>query len=232
MVDTLNDVRAVIWKNGTGNDSSLHVDINGYGSYHSLSNLTIQINNSIHNMLSYNRSLDLSTGIHTTAYSSPDGTYTSSTYCSYPDQVCVYHISAPRPLSNVSIWFDQLVEQTSLWNATCGTAFARLTGLTQVGSPLGMKYDSMARSSLPGHCDSSTRVLHINSSSSKSLTLVIAAGTNFDAGKGNPANHFSFQGADPEEHVKESSQQLLKSLNRSSERPTWQTTVAYPRHLP
>ncbi|CAL5867131.1 uncharacterized protein PFLUO_LOCUS1343 [Penicillium psychrofluorescens] len=202
MVDTLNNVRAFIWKNGTGNDSSLHGDTNGYGSYHSLANLTIQIGNGMQNMLSYNRSLDLSNGIHTTAYSTSDGTYTSSIYCSYPDQVCVYHISAPKPLSNVSIWLDQPVESTSLWNATCGAAFARLTGLTQKGTPLGMKYDTVARSSLPGHCDSSTGALRINHSRSKCLTLVIAAGTNFDAGKGNPANNFSFQGTDPEEHVK------------------------------
>jgi alpha-L-fucosidase 2 len=60
-----------------------------------------------------------------------------------------------------------------------------------------MLYDTIAQSSLPGVCDKSTGHLKISSSSSKVLTLVIAAGTDFDATKGNAANGFTFRGDDP-----------------------------------
>lgn len=148
-------------------------------------------------MTGYNRSLDLSSGIHKTSYSTADGIYSTSIYCSYPHQVCVYQLTSPVVLSNVSVWFDELVESTSLYNTSCGLSFTRLRGITQEGSPRGMLYDTIAQSSLPGTCDSSTGILRISSSSSKALTLVIAAGTNFDATKGNAANGFSFRGEDP-----------------------------------
>ncbi|CEJ54209.1 hypothetical protein PMG11_00529 [Penicillium brasilianum] len=196
MVNILNDIRAEIWKNGTGDDSRLHGDESGYGSYHSLANLTVHIEG-ITDATGYNRSLDLSNGVHTTIYSTADGTYTTSIYCSYPHQVCVYHLETPAVLSNVSIWFDELVESKSLYNTTCGPSFARLRGITQEGPPRGMLYDTIAQSSLPGVCDTSTGRLSISSSSSKALTLVIAAGTDFDATKGNAANGFTFRGEDP-----------------------------------
>lgn len=64
-----------------------------------------------------------------------------------------------------------------------------------------MLYDTIAQSSLPGDCESSTGRLRISSSSSKALTLVIAAGTDFDATKGNAANGFTFRGDDPATQV-------------------------------
>lgn len=65
-----------------------------------------------------------------------------------------------------------------------------------------MLYDTIAQSSLPGTCDSSTGRLKISSSGNKALTLVIAAGTDFDATKGNAANGFSFRGEDPDTQVR------------------------------
>ena len=97
MVDILNDIRNEIWKKGTGSkyhtslfqcttllisvdDTRLHGDTTGYGSYHSLANLTVHIDG-ISKVTGYNRSLDLSNGIHTTTYSTAKGAYTTSVYC-------------------------------------------------------------------------------------------------------------------------------------------------------
>ncbi|GMF70011.1 unnamed protein product [Aspergillus oryzae] len=149
----------------------------------------------------YTRSLDLGTGIHTTTYSTGKGKYTTDVYCSYPAQVCIYKLNSTATLSKVTIYFDQLVEESSLWNATCDSDFARLRGVTQEGPPRGMTYDTIARSSIPGRCDSSTGKLAINARNSSSLTIVIGAGTDFDGTKGTAATDYTFKGEDPAEYV-------------------------------
>ncbi|KAJ5689656.1 Six-hairpin glycosidase-like protein [Penicillium macrosclerotiorum] len=209
LVETLNKIRSDIWRQGTGNDTLLHGDTNGYGSFHSLANLTIQIPG-LGDVTKYNRSLSLETGIHTTTYATDDGTYTTSVYCSYPNQVCVYHLESPISLSNVTFWLDQLVEDTSLWNATCGSKFARLRGLTQEGPPTGMQYDVMVRSSLSGACEALTGTWKAGFTKETSLTLVIGAGSNFDASKGNSANNFTFKGPDPGPQVESVTSSALK----------------------
>ncbi|EIT77541.1 hypothetical protein AO1008_02787 [Aspergillus oryzae 100-8] len=200
MTEILSEVRDEIWKKGTGNDSRLHGDTDGYGSFHSLANLTIAIDG-IDKVSDYTRSLDLGTGIHTTTYSTGKGKYTTDVYCSYPAQVCIYKLNSTATLSKVTIYFDQLVEESSLWNATCDSDFARLRGVTQEGPPRGMTYDTIARSSIPGRCDSSTGKLAINARNSSSLTIVIGAGTDFDGTKGTAATDYTFKGEDPAEYV-------------------------------
>ncbi|PIG85890.1 alpha-fucosidase A [Aspergillus arachidicola] len=200
MTEILSEVRDEIWEKGTGNDSRLHGDTDGYGSFHSLANLTIAIDG-IDKVSDYTRSLDLGTGTHTTTYSTSKGKYTTDVYCSYPAQVCIYKLNSTAALSNVTIYFDQIVEQSSLWNASCDSDCARLRGVTQEGPPRGMIYDTIARSSIPGSCDSSTGKLSINARNSSSLTIVIGAGTDFDATKGTAATSYTFKGEDPAEYV-------------------------------
>ncbi|KAF7595237.1 hypothetical protein BBP40_006737 [Aspergillus hancockii] len=200
MTGILTEIRNEIWSKGTGNDSRLHGDTTGYGSFHSLANLTIAIDG-LDKVSNYTRSLDLSTGIHTTTYSTKQGSYTTTVYCSYPAQVCVYNLKSTAGLSKVTIYFDQLVEQTALWNASCDSEYARLQGITQAGPPRGMSYDTIARSSIPGTCDSSAGRLTIKSSESSSLTIVIGTGTNFDATKGTAATKYTFKGNDPAKYV-------------------------------
>lgn len=61
-----------------------------YGSYQVLGNLTVSFKATA-KAATYDRSFDLTTGVHTTSFSDDDGnTYTSAVYCSYPDQVCIY----------------------------------------------------------------------------------------------------------------------------------------------
>ncbi|KAE8150230.1 Six-hairpin glycosidase-like protein [Aspergillus avenaceus] len=200
MVGILTEIRNEIWAKGTGNDSRLHGDTTGYGSFHSLANLTISIAG-VEKVDNYNRSLDLSTGIHTTSYLTSRGTYTTATYCSYPAQVCVYELTSTAALSNVTVSLDQLVEQSSLYNTTCESDYVRLQGITQTGPPQGMLYDTIARSSIHGTCDRSTGSLTIDARNSSSLTIVIGAGTNFDRTKGTAETDYTFKGENPAQYV-------------------------------
>ena len=73
-----------------------------YGSYQVLGNLTLSFEVTA-KAATYNRFLDLTTGIHTTNFSDDGNTHTSTIYCSYPDQVCVYQLSSTANLPEVSI---------------------------------------------------------------------------------------------------------------------------------
>ena len=82
--------------------------------------------------------------------------------------------------------------------------YARLTGVTQLGPPVGMKYDSIARliGNVSTACDTTTGGLVTSSSSKiKTLSLVIGAGTDYDQTHGNQAYDFSFRGVDPGPYV-------------------------------
>ncbi|PQE28907.1 Alpha-fucosidase A protein [Rutstroemia sp. NJR-2017a BBW] len=83
---------------------------------------------------------------------------------------------------------------------------SRLTGVTQLGPPLGMKYDAIARlvgSATASHCNA-TKSGALTIPPAKNLrhvTLVVGAGTNYDQTKGNAASGYSFRGADPSPNV-------------------------------
>ena len=68
-------IRDWIWKNGTGNVTALMGEDNNYGSYAVLGNLSVTIDG-VGEIMKYNRSLDLKTGVHTTVFSSGECTYT------------------------------------------------------------------------------------------------------------------------------------------------------------
>ncbi|KAE8443166.1 hypothetical protein EG329_002264 [Mollisiaceae sp. DMI_Dod_QoI] len=79
-------IRQWIFQNGTGNVLQLLGDANNYGSYQVYANLSIAIDG-VTNSSNYRRSLDFDTGLHVTTYSANDGNnYTTTIYCSYPDQ--------------------------------------------------------------------------------------------------------------------------------------------------
>jgi alpha-L-fucosidase 2 len=76
---------------------------NYYGSFQVYANLSVAIAG-VTSGTAYNRSLDLNTGLHTTVFKANDGnTYTSTVYCSYPDQVCVYNLSSTAVLPAITI---------------------------------------------------------------------------------------------------------------------------------
>ena len=155
----------------------------------------------------YRRSLDLDTGIHSTVYTTNKGSiYTTVVFCSYPDHVCVYDITSSGDLPEISIAFDNQLTDSSLFNTTCGNRHVRATGITQLGPPTGMMYNGIAQ--LVGdvgssHCSNTTSgVLIIPAgSTSRKLSLVIGAGTNYDQKAGNEKSGFSFKGVDPGPYV-------------------------------
>ncbi|PQE31682.1 glycoside hydrolase family 95 protein [Rutstroemia sp. NJR-2017a WRK4] len=199
-------IREFIFTNGTGNVDGLLGSSNNYGSYAVLGNLSVSIAG-ITSYKSYNRSLDFDTGIHTTTYTANDNnTYTSTVYCSFPDEVCVYDIQSTGPLPQVTVSFQNQLTNQSFLNTTCGSGYTRLTGVTQLGPPLGMKYDAIARlvgSATASHCNA-TKSGALTIPPAKNLrhvTLIVGAGTNYDQTKGNAASGYSFRGADPSPNV-------------------------------
>jgi len=210
----LRGIRDWIWKNGTGNVTELMEPFPNYGSYAVLGNLSVELQG-VDSVSGYKRVLDLKTGVHITTFTSGSAAYQISTYCSYPDDVCIYDVSSSQPLPTVHVAYDNVQSNKSLVSASCSTGQARLRGITQ--ADIGMKYDSIAR--LLGNqrsiCNGSS--LTVPSGGRQRLTLVIAAGTNYDVTYGTAEYNFSFRGADPAAYVqravgkaaRKSSRQLL-----------------------
>ena len=181
-------------------------DTSNYGSFQVYANLSVAIDG-ITSATGYNRSLDFGTGIHTTVFTGNDGnTYTSTVYCSYPDQVCVYNLSSSAALPEISISLENQLVDKSLVNATCQGNAVRLTGVTQIGPPLGMKYDGIAnvttRTNTASCSKSAPGTLVIPAGSHiRTFSIVIGANTNYDQKAGNSANKYSFKGVDPGPYV-------------------------------
>lgn len=120
----------------------------------------------------------------------------SATYCSYPDDVCVYDLSSSHALPSITIGMENVQSNTSLVSSSCSSDQVCLDGITQAG--IGMTYKSTAR--IVGghgrsHCSNGT--LNIPSTGRRDLTIIIAAGTNYDEAHGTPEYNFSFRGVDP-----------------------------------
>lgn len=195
---SLSGIRDWIWKNGTGNVTDLMVPFPNYGSYAVMGNLSVELQG-VDSVSGYKRALDLKTGVHTTTFTSGNAAYQISTYCSYPDDVCVYDVSSSQHLPAVHLSYENVQSNASLSSASCSTGQARLRGITK--ADIGMKYDSIAR--LLGNqrstCNGS--ILTVPENGLQSLTLVIAAGTNYDETRGTAEYDFSFRGADPASYV-------------------------------
>ncbi|KAI9686678.1 MAG: hypothetical protein M1820_010582 [Bogoriella megaspora] len=201
-------IRQWIFQNGTGNVSQLLGNANDcYGSYQVLGNLSVSIDG-VTSASSYNRSLDLETGIHTTEFVADTGdTYSSRVYCSFPDQVCIYQLESNSTLPKIHITLDNNLVDGSLQNQTCGADGLHFSGTTSVINTIGMHYYSAVR--LVGSIDkpalcsnSSDATFSVESSPGKNtLSVVVGAGTDYDATNGNPASNFSFKGADPKSSV-------------------------------
>ncbi|RYP72326.1 hypothetical protein DL771_004300 [Monosporascus sp. 5C6A] len=192
-------IRKAIFESGTGDLSPLTGPNGNYGSYRALGNLTVGLDG-ITDYSDYKRTLDLKTGVHSTTFHSGGARYVNTFFCSYPDQVCVYSISSNTTVPRVSIQIENLLVEEDLLDFACGRDYARLTGYTQAGPPLGMKYDAIAkiRSGFNSTSCSDAGVLTINpTESQKSLFIVIGAATDFDQTKGNAEHGYSFRGADP-----------------------------------
>ncbi|KAI1128643.1 Six-hairpin glycosidase-like protein [Nemania abortiva] len=196
----LPEIRANIFQNGTGDLAPLLGSGNNYGSNRVLGNVTISIPG-LETYSDYKRSLDLKTGVHTTQFTSGEANFTTSLFCSYPDQVCVYHIESTRDLPTVTVGFENILTTEDLVTTTCNESSVRMTGYTQAGPPQGMKYSAIARtlgdSTITG-CSNSGRLAIQSAQAQKTQTIIIAAGTDYDQKKGNKQANYSFRGQDPD----------------------------------
>ncbi|KAI1083222.1 glycoside hydrolase family 95 protein-like protein [Whalleya microplaca] len=196
-------IRQFIFKNGTGDVSPLLGSNENYGSYRVLGNLSVSLDG-VNNYDSYGRTLDLTTGVHKTTFSSNGTDFTDTFFCSYPDQVCVYGISSSNPLPRINVWIENSLMSESPANVSCGDDYSRLTGYTQTGRPLGMKFDAIARIPVhPGetYCSDDGKLIINPDKGQSSIFIVVGAGTNFDQSKGNLQNNYSFEGEDPSSQV-------------------------------
>lgn len=178
-----------------------------YGAYRTAGNLSVSVRG-LERYTNYRRELDLETGVQTTSFHANGTSFETNLFCTYPDQVCVYSISTSNgTIPEVSIQFENTLDDPELFNLTCGGDFARVTGLTQLGPPLGMKYDAVVKvgtfsPGLEAQCTDGILTLAVPDVQ-KTLYLVLGAATNFDQARGNVRSGYSFQGEDPEDYVEQ-----------------------------
>ncbi|KAH8816788.1 glycosyl hydrolase family 65, N-terminal domain-containing protein [Xylogone sp. PMI_703] len=230
-------IREWIFQNGTGkltmaeDVTEILGDTSHYGSYQVYGNLSVALTG-VNSATTYNRSLDLSSGIHTTTYTANDGATYTETNCSYPDQVCVFALSSTAALPEVTIALENQLTDSSLVNATCGENYVRLTGITQLGPPLGMKYDGIAHLTTrtgTAYCsDLTAGTLVIPAGSHiRSFSLVFGGNTDYDQKAGTAETNYSFKGVDPGPYV-ESVTAAASAKPESSDNAQWANNPATP----
>ncbi|KAF7955642.1 hypothetical protein EAE96_004568 [Botrytis aclada] len=201
---SLSGIREFIFQNGTGNVTALMGSDDNYGSYQVLGNLSVSLQG-ISGATEYKRSLDLNTGIHTTIFKTANASYTTAVFCSYPDSVCVYQVNSTSTLPKIDVHFDNVLTDSSLIKSSCSKSSksALFSGITK--ADVGIIYKAEARvleSTKSVSCSNITGILSITPShNQKSLSLVISAGTNYDATKGTAVDNYSFKGVDPGVYV-------------------------------
>ncbi|KAF9697577.1 hypothetical protein EKO04_004313 [Ascochyta lentis] len=212
---TLEGAREWVFANGTGNVTGLLGADGRYGSYRVLGNLSVSLpglreRSSQGAGEGYKRRLDLGNGVHSTRVKVHGEEVEMSTWCSFPDQVCVYAVRSEGGLPPLEVSLGNELVEAGLQNVSCfggrgagnETAHVRLRGVTQVGPPEGMRYDAIARvvagSSVQTSCANGTGMMHIvPGNGTTSVAIVVGAGTNYDAKKGTAEFGYSFRGGDP-----------------------------------
>ncbi|TFA99904.1 putative alpha-fucosidase A [Trichoderma ghanense] len=193
-------IRETIWETQINNDiSALYGDpaYYYYGNYETLGNLTVKIAG-VNKYTSYNRALDLETGIHTAEFKSNGAKFAITTFCTFLDQVCAYNIQSNKPLPDVTIGLQDSLRSNPSSNATCDANGVHLRGQTQ--EDIGMIFDARAQvinRPKRATCTSSHGLSVPSDGRTTSLTVVYAAGTNYDQKKGTKASNYSFKGVDP-----------------------------------
>ncbi|KAH9869857.1 hypothetical protein J1614_006777 [Plenodomus biglobosus] len=198
-------IRGWIFTNGTGNVTELLGNDGFFGSYRVLGNLSVTIpsfQGSNRSITDFSRTLDIATGIHATRYNANGDDIETKVFCSYPDQVCVYSVQSSSQLPILHLGLDNELVNAELNSLTCGPDYVRMQGVTQLGPPEGMRYDSIARVASPEgistSCANDTAILNITpSNGTRSITIVLSAETNYDQKKGTAEFGYSFRGGDP-----------------------------------
>jgi alpha-L-fucosidase 2 len=233
LAGNLTGIRDWIFTNGTGNVTELLGDDRFYGSYRVLGNLSITVPSLARGNASvrgYKRSLDLANGVHTTKSSTAGQEIQTNAFCSFPGQVCVYAIRSPQGLPALEVRLDNELVEPELQDVTCfdgqtygnDTAHLRLRGVTQLGPPEGMRYDSIARivsgSRIETTCSNGTLII-MPGNGTTSIAIAVGAGTNYDSKKGTAEFGYSFMGEDPgptvEATTRAAAAKTLVALNKA-----------------
>ncbi|KAJ6437332.1 alpha-fucosidase [Purpureocillium lavendulum] len=197
-------------------ESALYGSTADYGSYEMLANLTVDITgvDKTH-ATKYRRTLDLGTAVHTVTYTASGAAYSTTQFCSYPDQVCVYHISSTKALPDVTVGIIDNYRTSPASTSTCSSSGVHLSGRTAANQGMGnigMKFDAqlqkIGREQRPS-CTKDGKMV-IRGGHEKSVTFVLATGTEYDPKKGNAQNKYSFRGRDPYPTVLETIKKVSK----------------------
>ncbi|KAM0456662.1 hypothetical protein ACHAO4_003693 [Trichoderma viride] len=211
-------IRDTIWQTQINNDiSPLYGDPTDYyyGNYETLGNLTVKIAG-LSQYTSYNRALDLETGIHQTVFRSNGASFTITTFCTFPDQVCVYNVQSTKPLPAITIGLQDNARSSPSSNSSCDGNGVHLRGQTQ--QDIGMVFDArvqVVNRPKGATCIASHELAIPADSKTKSVTVIYAAGTDYDQKKGTKASNYSFKGVDPAAAVLSTIQSAAKESYNS-----------------
>jgi alpha-L-fucosidase 2 len=152
--------------------------------------------------------LDISNGMHLTRFSVEGNESERSVFWSFPDQVCVYTVQTLEQLPPLEVSLHNDVIDSNLHNLTCGLGHVRMRGLTQLGTPEGMRYDSIARvvsnAGIKTSCANGTSILSIIPKSGiTSVSILVGAEMNYDASKGTAQFGYSFRVEDSSSAAKD-----------------------------
>ena len=192
-------IRKEIFRNGTGNVDALLDEIYSYGSYTPLANLTVSIDGLDYDQDSYFRGLDLETGVHSTWFSKGNQQFNTSVFCSYPDDVCVYHIVSNSALPEIKFGLTNNFLNSTLVSTTCVNGGIQMSG--QLAKP-GMKLFGLAQALQPTKAQCTGGSIVLPKGKESSISIIIGAGSDYDQTKGNKASGYSFKGSDPTSAVK------------------------------
>ncbi len=84
-----------LWSGDNNWDGGYQTGDRGFGSYRNFGELVIEFADSVPAQ-AYRRSLDISTGIHSTSFQNKGVSYSRAAFASYPDQVMVFSYSAGK----------------------------------------------------------------------------------------------------------------------------------------
>lgn len=145
----------------------------------------------------------------------PDGTTVNKTsFCSYPDQVCVFNVMTTGASSRMyTIGFTN-DDSAPPPNMTCnGSDGIILRGIAEDTASAMVFEAQLIVSTLEGNISCRDGVIMVQGS--KQVTAVVSSGTNFDQENGNAAAKFSFKGPDPHAQINENIKKAsAKTYNR------------------
>jgi alpha-L-fucosidase 2 len=108
-----------LWSGDNNWDGKYETGDHGFGSYRNFGELNLTFNN-LQAATNYRRSLDISTGIHTTTFTVEGAKYSREAFASHPDQVMVFYYTASKKgalSGTISLFSAQKVKSIATGNS-------------------------------------------------------------------------------------------------------------------